>query len=161
MKRYENLLSVLAESAISKQLRIATAESCTGGWVAQELTSLAGSSTWFECGFVTYSNEAKQSMLGVPASLFVSDGAVSESVVIAMAEGAVKRSRADLSVAISGVAGPGGGSPDKPVGTVWMAWHLEGEQTVTKCFRFDGDRTSVRGQAVAEALKGLLKQLAE
>ncbi|WP_299201271.1 CinA family protein [uncultured Amphritea sp.] len=155
----QQLIKTLAQLASDKQVRIATAESCTGGWVAQEITGLAGSSDWFECGFVTYSNEAKSQMLGVPEALFGSDGAVSEPVVVAMAEGAVNNSRASLSVSISGVAGPGGGTPLKPVGTVWMAWHLEGASTETCCFQFMGDRHSVRQQAVVEALKGLIKQL--
>ncbi|MBQ0757364.1 MAG: CinA family protein [Amphritea sp.] len=153
------LVETLAQLALDKRIRVATAESCTGGWVAQEMTALAGSSDWFECGFVTYSNEAKQQMLGVSESLFVSDGAVSESVVVAMAEGAVQNSRAQLSVAISGVAGPGGGTELKPVGTVWLAWYYEGNEAEACCFQFAGDRQSVRQQAVTAALKGLIKQL--
>lgn len=152
-------VSRLAELAIQQGIRISTAESCTGGWVAQEITALAGSSTWFEAGFVTYSNAAKQSMLGVDEALFISDGAVSEAVVRAMAEGAVARSGAQLSVAISGVAGPGGGSEAKPVGTVWMAWQMEGREAVAECFLFPGDRHQVRQQAVTRALEGLINQL--
>ncbi|MDX2423480.1 MAG: CinA family protein [Amphritea sp.] len=157
----EALVVQLAKLAQDHRVRVATAESCTGGWVAQEMTALAGSSNWFECGFVTYSNEAKTQMLGVPQELFVSDGAVSEAVVVAMAEGAVANSLAGLSVSISGVAGPGGGTPEKPVGTVWMAWALEGQPTETHCFQFAGDRHAVRSAAVTEALKGLIKQLNE
>ncbi|RTE66904.1 CinA family protein [Amphritea opalescens] len=157
----EALVVQLATLAQDHRVRIATAESCTGGWVAQEITALAGSSNWFECGFVTYSNEAKTQMLGVPKELFVSDGAVSEAVVAAMAEGAVKHSLADLSVSISGVAGPGGGTPEKPVGTVWMGWAFEGQATEARCFQFDGDRQAVRLSAVNEALKGLIKQLSK
>lgn len=152
------LVERLATIAVDKGLRISTAESCTGGWVAQEITALAGSSEWFEAGFVTYSNEAKQSMLGVPGQLFISDGAVSEPVVRAMAAGAISHSCAQLSVAISGVAGPGGGSEEKPVGTVWIAWQLEGHEGVAERFLFSGDRHQVREQAVNEALEGLINQ---
>jgi len=159
MTEINPLVETLAQLALNKQIRIATAESCTGGWVAQEITALAGSSDWFECGFVTYSNEAKTRMLGVPAELFISDGAVSEPVVMAMAKGAVDNSRAVLSVSISGVAGPGGGTPQKPVGTVWMAWYFEGREVEARCFQFAGDRHAVRLSAVREALKGLIKQL--
>ncbi|MBN0986984.1 CinA family protein [Amphritea pacifica] len=158
---HRQLVKTLAQLALDKQIRIATAESCTGGWVAQEMTALAGSSDWFECGFVTYSNEAKTHMLGVPEALFISDGAVSEAVVKAMAKGAVDNSRATLSVSISGVAGPGGGTPQKPVGMVWMAWYLEGSEVQSRCFQLSGDRHAVRRSAVKEALKGLIKQLAK
>ncbi|MBN1008329.1 CinA family protein [Amphritea pacifica] len=158
---HRQLVKTLAQLALDKQIRIATAESCTGGWVAQEMTALAGSSDWFECGFVTYSNEAKTHMLGVPEALFISDGAVSEAVVKAMAKGAVDNSRATLSVSISGVAGPGGGTPQKPVGMVWMAWYLEGSEVQSRCFQLSGDRHVVRRSAVKEALKGLIKQLAK
>ena len=159
MEKIKVLVEELAKHALDQQVRIATAESCTGGWVAQEVTALAGSSEWFECGFVTYSNEAKQQMLGVPESFFISDGAVSESVVVAMAQGAVEKSRAQLSVAISGVAGPGGGTALKPVGTVWIAWYYAGHEVEACCYQFPGDREEVREQAVTEALKGLIKQL--
>lgn len=159
MNENDQLVGALAELALDRGVRLTTAESCTGGWVAQEITALAGSSDWFECGFVTYSNEAKQQMLGVPESLFINDGAVSQAVVVAMAKGAVQNSRAQLSVAISGVAGPGGGTELKPVGTVWIAWYLEGHKAEAVCFQFAGDREAVRKQAVTEALKGLIKQL--
>ena len=142
---------LMAEAAM-----LATAESCTGGWVAQTVTALAGSSSWFDAGFVTYSNRAKERMLGVQAQTLIEHGAVSEAVVLQMAKGACANSSASYSVAISGVAGPGGGSDDKPVGTVWIAW-MTPEKTATKKFLFDGDRKSVRKQAVAEALQGLLK----
>ncbi|BBB25121.1 CinA family protein [Amphritea japonica] len=159
MEKITLLVEGLAKLALDQQVRIATAESCTGGWIAQEITALAGSSEWFECGFVTYSNEAKQQMLGVSESLFISDGAVSESVVVAMAKGAVQKSRAQLSVAISGVAGPGGGTDLKPVGTVWIAWYFDGCEVEAGRYQFAGDRQSVRKQAVVGALKGLVKQL--
>jgi nicotinamide-nucleotide amidase len=158
-KTIQMLVKELAGLALDRNIRIATAESCTGGWVATEITALAGSSEWFECGFITYSNSAKNRMLGVPQELFISSGAVSEPVVAAMAQGAIDNSEATLSVSVSGVAGPGGGSAEKPVGTVWMAWALAGETINAQRFLFAGDRDSVRRAAVYEALKGLIKQL--
>lgn len=140
-------------------LRVVSAESCTGGWIAKLFTDLAGSSGWFERGFVTYSNEAKTELLGVPPELIREHGAVSGPTVRAMAEGALRHSRADLAVAVSGVAGPGGGSPAKPVGTVWLAWAGAGGATDAVCMHFDGDRDAVRRQAVAAALKGVLTRL--
>ena len=140
--------------------RVATAESCTGGWVAQCLTSIAGSSDWFERGFVTYSNEAKQEMLGVAPETLVRHGAVSAATAHAMAEGALRRSRADWSVAITGIAGPGGGSPEKPVGTVCFAWAGPDGVVATDTQQFAGDRQAVRAQSVAHALRGLLRHAA-
>ncbi|WP_163834980.1 nicotinamide-nucleotide amidase [Spartinivicinus ruber] len=142
---------------IDQQLKLITAESCTGGWVAQVVTSIAGSSNWFEGAFVTYSNAAKRSMLEVSAQSLVQFGAVSKAVVIEMADGALAHSEADLAVAISGIAGPEGGSAEKPVGTVWIAWQLHEHPTITCCFHFSGDREQVRKQAVVEALKGILQ----
>ena len=138
---------------------MATAESCTGGLVAAACTDLAGSSNWFERGFVTYSNEAKTELLGVDAALIERHGAVSEQVARAMAKGAVARSRAQVAVAVTGVAGPGGGSADKPVGTVWFGWATPGG-TVTEMKCFDGDRAAVRQASVAHALARLLELLA-
>lgn len=140
-------------------LRLVAAESCTGGWIAKLITDVAGSSAWFERGFVTYSNEAKIELLGVAAPLIHAQGAVSESTVLAMAEGALRHSEGDLSVAVSGVAGPGGGSPAKPVGTVWLAWARRGGESRARRLQFDGDRDAVRRQAVAEALAGVLECL--
>jgi nicotinamide-nucleotide amidase len=138
--------------------KLATAESCTGGWVAQSLTSIAGSSDWFERGYVTYSNAAKQEDLGVPADILDRHGAVSEETARAMAAGALKKTGAGASLAVTGVAGPGGGSPAKPVGTVCFAWAREGKiRSETK--RFDGDRESVRRQSVIHALQGVLELL--
>lgn len=134
---------------------VTTAESCTGGGVASAITRVAGSSEWFEYGFVTYANRAKESLLGVSSATLLQHGAVSEPVVQQMAEGARDVAHADLAVAVSGVAGPGGGSPDKPVGTVWFAWAGAGE-TVTAMHIFDGDRERIRQQAVVIALQGLL-----
>jgi len=134
----------------------ATAESCTGGLVAGAITDVAGSSVWFDRGFVTYSNEAKMELLGVPEATLAQHGAVSEATARAMAEGALARSRARLAVAITGIAGPGGGSAAKPVGTVCFAWAVRDDATIATTRHFDGDRFAVRRAAVAAALAGLL-----
>jgi nicotinamide-nucleotide amidase len=135
--------------------RLAVAESCTGGWLAKVLTDMAGSSDWFDRGYVTYSNQAKQTMLGVSASTLETDGAVSEACVIEMTQGALRESAADVALAISGVAGPGGGSEQKPVGTVCFAWQLKGSEAIARQIRFEGDRDQVRWQAVVHALTRL------
>ncbi len=132
------------------------AESCTGGWVAKVVTDIAGSSQWFDRGFVTYSNEAKQAMLQVPADTLAAEGAVSAATVAAMARGALTQSNAQLSCAISGIAGPGGGTATKPVGLVWFAWATRDGAVRTERQIFTGDREAVRRQAVAHALRGLL-----
>ncbi|HSV51628.1 MAG TPA: CinA family protein [Burkholderiaceae bacterium] len=137
---------------------MATAESCTGGLIAGACTDLGGSSVWFERGFVTYSNEAKTGMLGVPASLIAEHGAVSEAVARAMAEGAVARSQAQVAVAVTGVAGPTGGSAEKPVGTVWFAWQVRGQVSAER-LQFAGDRAAVRAATVQHALARLLALL--
>ena len=138
--------------------RIAVAESCTGGGLAQACTDQAGSSTWFDRGFVTYSNEAKQDMLGVRVETLADHGAVSEAVVREMAQGAIRHSRANVSVAISGIAGPGGGTQEKPVGTVWLAWAgPHGIDAV--CEHFAGDRLAVRAASVDRAVAGLLERV--
>jgi nicotinamide-nucleotide amidase len=152
-----SLARELGEALSVAGLMMATAESCTGGWVAACVTDIAGSSGWFDRGFVTYSNEAKAESLGVPAELIAEHGAVSEAVVRAMASGALARSRAQVAVAISGIAGPGGGSPEKPVGTVWLAWQRAGRESVSRREVFPGDRREVRRQAVECALRGLLE----
>ncbi len=149
------LAAQLGERLLEKGWSFACAESCTGGWVAKVATDISGSSAWFDRGFVTYSNAAKQDMLGVDPWTLAEHGAVSEAVVREMAEGALARSEAALTVAISGVAGPGGGSAEKPVGTVWLAWSGLGE-TEARCEHFPGDRDAVRAQAVMAALSGLL-----
>ncbi len=141
-----------------QRLMIATAESCTGGWLAQVITHTAGSSAWFERGVVTYSNEAKTDLLGVPPALIARYGAVSLDVAAAMAAGLLVKSTAILTVAITGIAGPGGGSPDKPVGTVCFAWGVRGRAPATERRQFAGDREAVRRQAVVHALRGLLAQ---
>jgi nicotinamide-nucleotide amidase len=141
-----------------ERLMLATAESCTGGMVATAITDISGSSGWFERGFVTYSNLAKTEMIGVPAALIEQHGAVSEPVARAMAEGALRNSRAQISVAITGVAGPAGGSDAKPVGTVSFAWSNR-LHTSVETHLFKGDREHVRAQAAAHALRGLLELL--
>lgn len=157
--------SVQALAAVLRRrgLTLATAESCTGGLIAASCTSLEGSSDWFERGFVTYSNQAKTEMLGVPAHLIQTHGAVSEAVVRAMASGALLHSPAHWSMAVTGIAGPGGGSADKPVGTVWLAWAnrrtTAGEPHIeVSLLELQGDRSSIRNQTVALALKGLLER---
>lgn len=140
-------------------LMLATAESCTGGWVSRVLTAVPGSSKWFERGFVTYSNAAKSDMLGVSAEVLARDGAVSEAVVVAMADGALTHSSAQLAIAITGIAGPTGGTADKPVGTVWFAWARVGHDTHAQRRQFEGDREAVRRQSVAVALEGLLAMM--
>lgn len=160
-QRMVALVRQLGNELLDKGLKIATAESCTGGWVAKVITDVPGSSAWFDCGFVTYSNVAKQTMLGVSEAVLLQHGAVSEATVRAMAEGALTHSLADLSVAISGIAGPGGGTPTKPVGTVWLAWAWRGQATQAHHHLFSGDREAVRVQAVMAALEGLLARTRE
>ncbi|WP_300321940.1 CinA family protein [Accumulibacter sp.] len=138
--------------------RLATAESCTGGWVGQCLTAVAGSSRWFDCGFITYSNEAKLALLGVDGMTLAAQGAVSEAVAGAMALGALQRSRAAWALAITGVAGPAGGSPGRPVGTVCFAWAGPEGRLDTDTRHFRGDREAVRAQSVAHALRGVLRR---
>ncbi len=138
---------------------LATAESCTGGWVAQAVTSVAGSSQWFERGFVTYTNVAKQEMLGVSEQTLREFGAVSEATVREMAEGALRHSHADVALSISGIAGPGGGSEAKPVGTVCFGWAGKGRPTRVKRLHLEGDRQRVRYQSVVVALEGVLEFL--
>jgi len=152
------IVEELAAALLARGWLLATAESCTGGLIAGACTDLAGSSHWFERGFVTYSNAAKTELLGVPAELIARHGAVSEPVARAMARGAVAHARAQVAVAVTGVAGPGGGSADKPVGTVWFGWHVPG-RTETECRHFAGDRAAVRAQTVLHALRGLLQRL--
>ena len=150
------IVPALADALRSAGLKIASAESCTGGLIAAACTTVAGSSDWFERGFVTYSNEAKIEMLGVAPALIAEHGAVSEPVAQAMAEGAIGRSRAQLAVAVTGVAGPSGGSPSKPVGTVWLAWARVDQATRTERLSLSGDRRAIREQTVQHALQRLL-----
>ena len=157
--RLEALAARLGTLLSNEQLKLVTAESCTGGWVAQCLTAIAGSSAWFDRGFVTYSNEAKQEMLGVPADTLAEHGAVSQPVAVAMAEGALRNSRADWAVAITGVAGPTGGSPQKPVGTVCFAWVCRDGRIATSTEHFPGGREDVRAQSVEHALDGVIERI--
>ncbi|ANJ67885.1 hypothetical protein A9404_11305 [Halothiobacillus diazotrophicus] len=159
---------------------LCVAESCTGGGLAEAITAIAGSSAWFECGWVTYTNAAKMRLLGVPSAVFAEHGAVSGPCVAAMSAGALERAEADYAVAISGIAGPGGGSTEKPVGTVWIAWRFRGQAAVASSasrvgeagtdrrpgpsfmsvkFHFSGDRLAVRDQAVVMAMQGVLNHL--
>jgi nicotinamide-nucleotide amidase len=142
----------------SRGLMLVTAESCTGGWAAMALTAIAGSSDWFERGYVTYSNAAKREALGVAEDTLQRHGAVSEETARAMAAGALTHGRGQVALAITGVAGPTGGSPDKPVGTVCFAW-AQGSKISSETRRFDGDRESVRRQSVRHALQGVLELL--
>lgn len=150
------LAAALGNSLLQLNQQVTTAESCTGGGIAEAITRIPGSSAWFEAGFVTYSNAQKTRQLGVPPELFERVGAVSHEVVEAMARGAQRSSGSHFAVAVSGVAGPGGGSPDKPVGTVWLAW-AAGEQLHAQRFLFAGDRAAVREQSVEAALVGLIR----
>jgi len=149
----------LAAQLNERQLKLACAESCTGGWIAKSLTDLSGSSRWFDCGVVTYSNQAKMNLLGVSAQTLDANGAVSQPVVKEMVLGLLDRCDADYGISVSGFAGPGGGSADKPVGTVWLAWGRPGVLIEAVRFRFDGDREQVRRQAVIAAIQGVLRLL--
>jgi nicotinamide-nucleotide amidase len=162
MAESDNALAELAQALgarlVSRGQRLAAAESCTGGWIAKAITDIPGSSRWFGWGFVTYANEAKTGMLDVPAALLESHGAVSEPVARAMADAARAVSGADFAVAVTGIAGPDGGLPYKPVGTVWFAW-AGPAGTRAEHASFDGDRESVRRQSVVRALRGVLELL--
>mgnify|MGYP000116612657 CR=1 FL=1 len=153
-----SLCQALASALQARGWMMVTAESCTGGLIAAHCTDLSGSSNWFERGFVTYSNAAKSELLGVPAALIEQHGAVSEPVARAMALGARTHAHAQASVAVTGIAGPTGGSPDKPVGTVWLAWCV-GDQVASELQVFAGDRQAVREATVQRALEGLLQRL--
>lgn len=155
------LAESLGQCLQSKGLMLATAESCTGGWLAKTITDIAGSSQWFDCGFVTYSNQAKERLLGVSAETLAAQGAVSEATVREMVAGALARSRADWAVAISGIAGPGGGTPDKPVGFVCFAWGPRHAVIRSGCLYLSGDREGIRRQAVLFALRQLQEYVLE
>jgi nicotinamide-nucleotide amidase len=143
------------------KLMLASAESCTGGWIAKVLTDLSGSSAWFEAGVVSYSNEAKMSLLGVKRETLELTGAVSEATVREMASGTLERLHAGVAMAVTGIAGPTGGTPEKPVGTVWIGWQRQGSEAHAKLFHFPGDRNAVRRQTVAAALEGVLALLTD
>jgi nicotinamide-nucleotide amidase len=149
------LAQTLAEALTQRREMLAAAESCTGGWIAKVLTDLPGSSAWFECGVVAYSYEAKEALLGVNPHTLEQHGAVSEETAVEMVSGALARFGATIAVAVTGIAGPSGGTPDKPVGTVWIAWKRRGGYAQAEIFQFDGDREAVRRQTVARALEGI------
>ena len=153
----QSQVEALAAALRARTWMLATAESCTGGLISAACTSLAGSSDWFERGFVTYSNTAKSDLLGVPAALIAQHGAVSAEVARAMAEGGLTRSKAQVLVAVTGVAGPSGGSDAKPVGTVWMAVSKLGGATVVELLQLAGDRAAVRSQTLSCALSAVIK----
>lgn len=152
------LVEKVAAGLQSKGWTMASAESCTGGWIAKCCTDRAGSSAWFERGYVTYSNAAKQELLGVDGAVLDRAGAVSRGVALQMAEQGRQRAGVDICVAVTGIAGPDGGTPDKPVGSVWFGWSVGG-RTEAELLRFTGDRDAVRRQTVAHALTGLLKRI--
>jgi nicotinamide-nucleotide amidase len=153
------LATIVGARLKARGLRLATAESCTGGWVAGAVTAIAGSSEWFDRGFVTYSNDAKMEMLGVSAATLEAFGAVSEQTAGEMAAGALTHSKAQLALSITGVAGPGGGSAEKPVGMVCFGWAGEGGAPLVITRNFSGDRESVRRQSVICALQGVVERL--
>jgi len=151
----------VAEEALQQKLMLVTAESCSGGWIAKALTDLPGSSAWFGAGVVTYSYEAKEALLGVNPRTLEDTGAVSEETVLEMVSGALARFGAGAAVAVTGIAGPSGATPGKPVGTVWIGWKRRGGYAHATLFHFAGDREAVRRQAVAAALAGIRKTLTE
>jgi nicotinamide-nucleotide amidase len=154
-----NLAQTIAAVFTQRGATLVTAESCTGGWIAKTLTDIAGSSAWFECGVVAYSYEAKEALLGVRPETLEHHGAVSRETVTEMVSGALARFGATVAVAVTGIAGPAGGTHDKPVGTVWIGWKRRGGYAQTELYHFDGDRESVRRQTVAAALRGVQKIL--
>lgn len=159
----DSTLHTLAEQVAIEFSRrgatLVTAESCSGGWIAKTLTDIAGSSSWFECGVVAYSYEAKEALLGVRPETLEEHGAVSRETAIEMVSGALARYGATVAVAVTGIAGPSGGTADKPVGTVWLSWKRRGGYAQAELFHFDGDRDAVRRQTVAAALAGVRKIL--
>ena len=154
-----NLAVEVGNLLIDNGLKVATVESCTGGWIAQTITNISGSSAWFDRGFVTYSNEAKQELVGVSSDTLKAHGAVSRQVALEMALGGVKNSQAKIAVSVTGIAGPDGGTPDKPVGTVWIGWAKQHKSATAEHFRFEGNRYEVRLASVEQALKGLVTVL--
>ena len=158
--RFEKLVTEMALELTAIGWKMATAESCTGGWIAKCCTDLAGSTAWFERGFVTYSDAAKKDALGVDARILQEAGAVSRAVALQMAEGARRRAGVDIAVAVTGIAGPDGGTLDKPVGTVWFAWSRKDHAPDAEVVCFRGDRDAVRRQTVAHALRGLIERMA-
>lgn len=158
-KSLRTLAETIAEVLRERGLMLATAESCTGGWIAKALTDIPGSSAWFDCAVIAYSYEAKEGLLGVAPSTLEQHGAVSQECAIEMVSGALARYGASIAVAVTGIAGPTGGTPDKPVGTVWIAWKWRGGCAQAEAFHFEGDREAVRRRTVAAALAGVRKIL--
>jgi nicotinamide-nucleotide amidase len=154
-----NLAEQLGDCLMAKGMKLASAESCTGGWLAKIITDIPGSSAWFTGSVVSYSNEAKQSLLGVSADALAEHGAVSGDTVLGMSDGLFARTDADVAVSISGVAGPGGGSEAKPVGLVWLSWGKRDKSVLANPYQFDGDREDVRKQSIRQALDNLLDLL--
>ncbi len=159
MQAFKESTEKLAQLMLDRNWRMATVESCTGGWIAQSLTSLSGSSDWFDCGLVTYSNRAKERFAGVSQELIAAHGAVSAEVALAMAAGARSRIDVEVVVAVTGIAGPSGGSEQKPVGTVYIAWEIAGRDPLVERFHFHGDREAIRRQSVATAIEELINCL--
>jgi nicotinamide-nucleotide amidase len=157
----KELAEQIAVAALRQRLMLVTAESCTGGWIAKTLTDLPGSSAWFDAGVVTYSYEAREALLGVNPRTLERTGAVSEETALEMVSGALARFGAGMAVAVTGIAGPSGGTPDKPVGTVWIGWKRRGGYAHARLFNFEGDREAVRRQTVAAALNGVIKALTD
>ncbi|HEY0178731.1 MAG TPA: CinA family protein [Dokdonella sp.] len=149
----------IADCLLARGQSLVTAESCTGGWIAKALTDVAGSSLWFECGVVAYSYQAKEALLGVRPQTLERTGAVSRETVVEMVSGALARYGAGVAIAVTGVAGPSGGTPEKPVGTVWIGWKRRGGYAQSELFHFDGDRDAVRRRTVAAALDGVRRIL--
>lgn len=158
MSSLEQKAEILADKIQQAGLRLATAESCTGGWISQVLTSVPGSSDWFEGAIVSYSNNMKHNLLDVPEETLHAYGAVSQPVIEKMALGVIKKLETPLSIAVSGIAGPGGGTASKPVGTVWIAWCFD-NQVQSRCYLFDGYREAVRRQTVEVALDGMIQMI--
>ncbi|MDP6450427.1 MAG: CinA family protein [Gammaproteobacteria bacterium] len=156
-----SLVERVAQLLTAREARLATAESCTGGWIAKSLTDLPGSSAWFEYGVVVYSNDAKEMLLALDPELLTAHGAVSDEVAVQMAAAVRAVSDADISVAVTGIAGPEGGTADKPVGMVWLAWDGPGMRATSRCMIFSGNRESIRRQTVVAALQGILRQLSD
>jgi len=151
----EHMAAALGERLRAHHERVVTAESCSGGWIAKAMTDVNGCSAWFDCGFITYSYEAKQAMLGVLPQTLAQHGAVSQETVLEMVSGALAHSGASVAVAVTGIAGPSGGSTDKPVGSVWIGWKRRGDYSRAQCFHFSGNRDAIRRQTVVAALSGL------
>lgn len=156
-----SLTNQIANILVTKRWHLASAESCTGGWLAKSCTDISGSSSWFDRGFVTYSNQSKHDLINVSLSTLEKYGAVSKQTATEMAQGTLINSNADISVAITGIAGPDGGTTEKPVGTVWISWSTKNGTNKTELFQLSGDREQVRYQAVIKALQGIIKNASD